>query len=157
MQMTKLIAPLLLSAASAMAVAAPPPKAVLLDHSSGALMDAATARALLGDGIPAKVWKLYPASKWAFSSQVEGGLTSSGTCVVTARVMLLPLTPTMKATLFRPQKTATTFDAQAVKKQLGIAVSQWDSFMYRMKTLSERKVYSFLNCRDELMYRGDIL
>ena len=113
MQMTKLIAPLLLSAASAMAVAAPPPKAVLLDHSSGALMDAATARALLGDGIPAKVWKLYPTSKWAFSSQVEGGLTSSGTCVVTARVMLLPLTPTMKATLFRPQKTATTFDAQA--------------------------------------------
>jgi hypothetical protein len=29
-----------------------------------------------------------------------------------------------------------------VKKQLGIAVSQWDSFMYRMKTLSERKVKS---------------
>lgn len=113
MQMTKLIAPLLLSAASAMAVAAPPPKAVLLDHSSGALMDAATARALLGDGIPAKVWKLYPASKWAFSSQVEGGLTSSGTCVVTARVMMLPLTPSLKAVLFRPSKTATAFDAQA--------------------------------------------
>ena len=37
---------------------------------------------------------------------------------------------------------STTFDAQAVKKQLGIAVSQWDSFMYRMKTLSERKVKS---------------
>ncbi|WP_019578178.1 DUF932 domain-containing protein [Curvibacter lanceolatus] len=35
---------------------------------------------------------------------------------------------------------STSFDAQAVKKQLGIAVSQWDSFMYRMKTLSERKV-----------------
>lgn len=35
---------------------------------------------------------------------------------------------------------STTFDAQAVKKQLGIAVSSWDSFMYRMKTLSERKV-----------------
>ena len=34
----------------------------------------------------------------------------------------------------------TSFDAQAVKKQLGVAVSQWDSFMYRMKTLSERKV-----------------
>jgi phage/plasmid-like protein (TIGR03299 family) len=32
------------------------------------------------------------------------------------------------------------FDAQAVKKQLGISVSSWDSFMYRMKTLSERKV-----------------
>jgi phage/plasmid-like protein (TIGR03299 family) len=35
---------------------------------------------------------------------------------------------------------STSFDAQAVKKQLGIAVSQWDSFIYRMKTLSERKV-----------------
>lgn len=35
---------------------------------------------------------------------------------------------------------STTFNAQAVKKQLGIAVSGWDSFMYRMKTLAERKV-----------------
>ena len=35
---------------------------------------------------------------------------------------------------------STSFDAQAVKQQLGIAVSQWDGFMYRMKTLSERKV-----------------
>lgn len=32
------------------------------------------------------------------------------------------------------------FDAQAVKRQLGIAVSSWDSFMVRMKALSERKV-----------------
>lgn len=32
------------------------------------------------------------------------------------------------------------FDAQAVKRQLGVAVSQWDSFMYNMKVLSERKV-----------------
>ena len=37
---------------------------------------------------------------------------------------------------------STSFDAQAVKRQLGIAVSQWDSFMYRMKTLSECKVKS---------------
>jgi len=34
----------------------------------------------------------------------------------------------------------TRFDAQAVKQQLGIAVSQWDGFMYRMRTLAERKV-----------------
>ena len=32
------------------------------------------------------------------------------------------------------------FDAQAVKRQLGIAVSSWDGFMTRMKALSERKV-----------------
>ncbi len=37
---------------------------------------------------------------------------------------------------------STSFDAQAVKRQLGIAVSSWDSFMYRMKTLSECKVKS---------------
>ena len=37
---------------------------------------------------------------------------------------------------------STKFDAQAVKRQLGIAVNQWDSFMYRMKTLAERKVKS---------------
>ncbi len=36
----------------------------------------------------------------------------------------------------------TSFDAQAVKKQLGISVASWDGFMYRMKTLSERKVKS---------------
>ncbi|NRT58392.1 DUF932 domain-containing protein [Sphaerotilus uruguayifluvii] len=36
----------------------------------------------------------------------------------------------------------TSFDAQAVKRQLGIAVTQWDGFMYRMRTLAERKVRS---------------
>ncbi|MBC7752525.1 MAG: DUF932 domain-containing protein [Candidatus Saccharibacteria bacterium] len=36
----------------------------------------------------------------------------------------------------------TSFDPQAVKKQLGISVASWDGFMYRMKTLSERKVKS---------------
>lgn len=37
---------------------------------------------------------------------------------------------------------STSFDPQAVKKQLGISVSSWDGFMYRIKTLSERKVKS---------------
>jgi len=35
---------------------------------------------------------------------------------------------------------STSFDPESVKKQLGISVSSWDEFMYRMKTLSERKV-----------------
>jgi phage/plasmid-like protein (TIGR03299 family) len=34
----------------------------------------------------------------------------------------------------------TRFDPGAVKKQLGIAVSSWDEFMYRMRHLAERKV-----------------
>jgi phage/plasmid-like protein (TIGR03299 family) len=33
-----------------------------------------------------------------------------------------------------------TFDADAVKRQLGIAVSSWDGFMLRMQALAERKV-----------------
>jgi phage/plasmid-like protein (TIGR03299 family) len=32
------------------------------------------------------------------------------------------------------------FDAQAVKRQLGIAISSWDGFMVRTKALSERRV-----------------
>ncbi|WP_163558807.1 DUF932 domain-containing protein [Halomonas sp. NO4] len=35
---------------------------------------------------------------------------------------------------------STEFNPQRVKQQLGISVSQWDDFMYRMKTLTERKV-----------------
>lgn len=35
---------------------------------------------------------------------------------------------------------STTFDAQVVKQRLGISVSVWDDFMYRMKALSERKM-----------------
>jgi hypothetical protein len=38
-------------------------------------------------------------------------VTAAGVCVVTARVMMIALTPTVKAPLFRPNKTATTFDA----------------------------------------------
>jgi phage/plasmid-like protein (TIGR03299 family) len=35
---------------------------------------------------------------------------------------------------------STAFDPDAVKKRLGLAVSHWDEFMYRMKALSKRKV-----------------
>ncbi|MFK3644203.1 DUF932 domain-containing protein [Pseudomonas protegens] len=35
---------------------------------------------------------------------------------------------------------STRFDSRSIKKQLGIAVSQWDEFMYRMHILAERRV-----------------
>jgi hypothetical protein len=85
------------------------PKTNLVDHSSGLLIEAEAAKTIMGENIPAKVWKIYPASKYVFVSQVEGGMKGT-TCVVAARVMLLPLTPAAKAVLFRPQKTATAFD-----------------------------------------------
>jgi len=66
---------------------------------------------LLGDAIPASVWKLYPPSKWGFVSQVEGGFTADRICVVTARVMLTPLTVT-NGVILRPVKRATAFDAK---------------------------------------------
>lgn len=86
-------------------------KTNLIDHSSSALIDASSAKQVMSDNLPDRVLKLYPAGKFAFVSQVEGGITSGGACVVTARVMLLPLTATMKAVLLRPQKMATAFDS----------------------------------------------
>jgi hypothetical protein len=108
------IGPLLALAALVSASAAfaeSPKKAVLLDFSRDTLIDAAAAKAILADGIPAKVWKVYPPTKWGFASQVEGGLTQAGMCVVTARVMMVPLTQALKAPLLRPEKIATAFDA----------------------------------------------
>jgi hypothetical protein len=102
-----ILLPALLLSAAAWAAG---PKTNLIDHSSGLLIDGEAAKAIMGEHIPAKVWKIYPASKYTFVSQVEGGMKGS-TCVVAARVMLLPLTPTAKAVLFRPQKTATAYDA----------------------------------------------
>lgn len=88
-----------------------PKKQVLLDLSSDALIDAASAKAVVGDAIPAALWKLYPPGKWGVVSQVEGGFTAERICVVTARVMLAPLTVT-NGVIMRPAKRATTFDAK---------------------------------------------
>jgi hypothetical protein len=85
-------------------------KTNLIDHSNHLLISAAEATAVMGENLPAKIWRVNPASKYAFISQVEGGMKGS-TCVVSARVMLVPLTPTAKAVLFRPQEMATAFDA----------------------------------------------
>lgn len=38
---------------------------------------------------------------------------------------------------------STMFDPQAVKEQLGVSVSSWEAFMYRIRTLSERKVKGY--------------
>ena len=88
-------------------------KTNFLDNSNDALIDEATAKAVMQEGVPAKVWKIYPASKYLFLSQVEGGVNAAGMCVVAARVMVLPLSATVRAPLFRPlpKMTATAYDA----------------------------------------------
>lgn len=88
-----------------------PKKRVLLDLSSEALIDSATATAVVDKAIPAAVWKLYPPGKWGFVSQVVGGFTSDRICVVTARVMLAPLTVT-NGVIMRPAERAAAFDAK---------------------------------------------
>lgn len=89
------------------------PKAVkmtLVDHSNALLISADEAKAVMAENLPAGVFKIHPSSRFAFVSQVEGGMKGS-TCVVSARVMLVPLTAAAKAVLFRPLKMATAFDA----------------------------------------------
>lgn len=111
MKNVMLLPALLLSlAAGAAEPTAKAPKTNLIDHSNSTLISAEAAQGVMAEAIPAKVWKVYPANKYAFISQVEGGMKGT-TCVVAARVMLVPLTATAKAVLFRPQKMATAFDA----------------------------------------------
>ena len=90
---------------------AAPASYLMLDYSSGVLMDKATAQALWNDNLPTRLRKLYPVGKWGFASEVEGGFDDARTCIVTARAMMLPRSG--KTLLFQPSKTTTTFGIQA--------------------------------------------
>jgi len=90
---------------------AAPPKPLFVDHSTASVMDEASAQALWAANMPAKVWKLYPVKKWGYLSQVEGGFTQGKVCVVTARAMMLPIGVSGKNLVFKPENTATAFDA----------------------------------------------
>ncbi|MCV2353900.1 hypothetical protein LNV09_06935 [Paucibacter sp. B2R-40] len=109
MKISKLMAALLLPCAS-VAFAAPA-KYIIIDHSTAPWMDQASAEAIWLKAPTAKFVKLYPASKWGFLSQVEGGIDASKTCVITARTLMLPVKG--KDLLFKPAKSATTFGSQA--------------------------------------------
>lgn len=108
---TAIAAALLFASTSAFAQKAP--DYLFIDHSSETLIDEATARSLFKEIASTRLAKLYPTSKWGFASQVEGGLTQANTCVVVARVMLLPRNQpgATKLLLFKPGKMATAFDA----------------------------------------------
>ena len=88
------------------------PVYVTHDHSSATVLDKASAQAILKDGMAdklARLARLYPTRRWGFLSEVEGGFNASKTCVITARVLMLPVSGT--SLIYRPNKTATTFDA----------------------------------------------
>ena len=89
------------------------PVYITIDHSTDGVMDKATAQGIWAEsltGKTAKLNKLYPVSKWGFISEVEGGFNKDKTCVVTARVMMVPVT-VRKNLMFKPDKTSTSFDA----------------------------------------------
>jgi len=98
---------------AAPAVWSAPPAYFFMDHSTSSLIDAGTATGVLRERLlPAQIKSLYPARKWGFLSEVEGGFDDAKVCVITARTMLLPRTTT-GALVFKPEKTATTFGIQA--------------------------------------------
>jgi hypothetical protein len=84
----------------------------LMDHSNALLISPEVAKQVMDDNIPEKVWQITKGSQYVWVSQVEGGMKGT-TCVVAARVMVLPLTTTLNAPLFRPRQTATAFDSAA--------------------------------------------
>ncbi|WP_374566570.1 hypothetical protein [Ideonella sp.] len=97
----------------AVAAHAADPVYITLDHSTDTVLDKATAQAVWAEGLAGKTEKLnklYPTKRWGFVSEVEGGFNQAKTCVVTARVMMLPVT-VAKSLVFKPNKTATAFDA----------------------------------------------
>lgn len=96
----------------AMAAHAADPVYITLDHSTDSVMDKTTAQAVWTEGLAGKTEKLnklYPTKRWGFVSEVEGGFNQAKTCVVTARVMMMPVSG--KSLVFKPSKTATAFDA----------------------------------------------
>jgi hypothetical protein len=103
------------AATAAPAAKAAPAKAgyVTEDQSTEALISKAAVAAAWKEGLPEdRLAKLYPKAKWGFLSQVEGGMTSNQTCVVTARVVMLPRTSPTRRLVWEPRKMSTTFDAK---------------------------------------------
>lgn len=83
------------------------------DHSTAGLISESAALAIWKAELPeARLEKPYPSKRWGFVSQVEGGL-ANGTCVVTARAAMLPLTSPTRRLVWEPSKMSTTFDAKA--------------------------------------------
>jgi len=96
----------------AVAAHAADPVYITLDHSTDTVMDKTSAQAIWAEGLAGKALKLnklYPTKRWGFVSEVEGGFNQAKTCVVTARVMMMPVSG--KSLVFKPSKTATAFDA----------------------------------------------
>lgn len=99
-----------------------------------------------------KVWALARTGQQAVlkgSDKIDGYLLLATSCDGTLATTVTPTTVrvvchnTLTMAINGASSNAirvphnTGFDAESIKHRLGIAVSQWDGFMHRMKTLSE--------------------
>jgi hypothetical protein len=91
---------------------AAPAEYLFVDDSSRDLIDTAAAvtiwKAQVDGNMRMRLQKLYPVSKWGFVSQVQGGFTREGACVVTARAVMVPRVMGSRL-VFKPQRSATAF------------------------------------------------
>ena len=91
---------------------AAPAEYIFVDDSSHDLIDTAAAvtiwKAQVDGNMRLRLQKLYPVSKWGFVSQVQGGFTREGACVVTARAVMVPRVLGSRL-VFKPQRSATAF------------------------------------------------
>jgi len=114
MQIPHVLAAALLAVSSAAFAA--PAEYLLVDDSSRDLIDTASAvaawKAQVDGKIRMRLQRLYPVSKWGFVSQVQGGFTRDGACVVTARAVIVPRVLGSRL-VFKPQRSATAFGTQA--------------------------------------------
>jgi hypothetical protein len=111
---SRVLAAALLVASSAAFAA--PAEYLFVDDSSPDLIDTARAVGVWkaqveSDNMRMRLQKLYPVSKWGFVSQVQGGFTREGACVVTARAVMVPRVMGSRL-VFKPQHSATAFGTQ---------------------------------------------
>ena len=99
------------AAAPAPAKAPAAPKFAIMNSSTDALIDTATATAVWNSTLTAKVAKLHPVKKLGYISEVNGGFDTNKTCVVVARAMTSPLKG--KSFSYDPKQTAVAFGSQA--------------------------------------------
>jgi hypothetical protein len=111
--MNQSVAAVLLCLAAAVPAAASAKTYEIEDFSSVGLIDKPTVMSAWKEALPeARLVKLYPTARWGFLSQVEGGIVDGTTCVVTARVTMLPKTAPTRRLVWEPSKSSTTYGAK---------------------------------------------
>jgi hypothetical protein len=106
---------LLSASAFAAAPAAPATPAAakfnIMNSSTEALIDNASAVAIWNTHLSAKAAKLHPVKKLGYISEVNGGFDTNKTCVVVARAMTSPLKG--KTFTYNAKDVAVAFGSQA--------------------------------------------